>query len=530
MVSPLKVDVFARELSNHPDQTKVSFVLNGLRFGFKLGLNPPRRLKSAKKNKPSANQHVDVIDNYLANEVALHRVAGPFPLPPLPNLHVSSFGVIPKKGQPGKWRLIVDLSSPGGLSVNDGINAEDYTMQYIRVDQIINMISKYGRGALIAKFDVEAAYRNIAVHPSDRYLLGMKWRNLYYVDLALPFGLRSAPFIFNSVAELVEWILLNSHNASDLLHYLDDFITAGPPDFNQCAQNLATSQAVCNSLGLPLHPDKCIGPSSCLVVLGIELDSVAQVARLPAEKLHALQELIQAWCGRRWCSRHQLESLIGHLHHAAKVVWPGRSFLRRMIDLLRCFRRRDHPIRLNSEFQLDLQWWHQFLSSWNGVYFWLFPGMSATPDLEVTLDASGSLGFGAYFRNKWFTGSWAPSQAAQSIAYKELFPIVIAARVWGSSWSRRHVLFRSDNDSVVHILNSRTSKIPSLMRLLRHLLASAARFNFSFASLHVPGVLNNIADALSRFHWQEFRRLAPKAQLLPVTIAPQLLEELIEPF
>ena len=201
-----------------------------------------------------------------------------------------------------------------------------------------------------------------------------------------------------------------------------------------------------------------------------------------------------------------------------------------MIDLLRCFRRRDHPIRLNSEFQLDLQWWHQFLSSWNGVYFWLFPGMSATPDLEVTSDASGSLGFGAYFRNEWFTGSWAPSQAAQSIAYKELFPIVIAARVWGSSWSRRHVLFRSDNDSVVHILNSRTSKIPSLMCLLRHLLASAARFNFSFASLHVPGVLNNIADALSRFHWQEFRRLAPKARLLPVTIAPQLLEELIEPF
>ena len=76
---------------------------DGLRYGFKLSFHPPRRLKSAKKNKPSANQHVDVIDNYLANEVALHRVAGPFPLPLLPNFHVSSFGVIPKKGQPGKW-------------------------------------------------------------------------------------------------------------------------------------------------------------------------------------------------------------------------------------------------------------------------------------------------------------------------------------------------------------------------------------------------------------------------------------------
>lgn len=263
------------------------------------------------------------------------------------------------------------------------------------------------------------------------------------------------------------------------------------------------------------------------MVLGIELDSVAQVARLPADKLLALQELLESWRSHRWCTRHPLEYLIGHLHHAAKVVWPGRSFLRRMIDLLRCFQKRDHPIRLNSEFQLDLQWWLQFISSWHGVYFWLFPGMSATPYLKVTPD--GSLGFGAFFRREWFSGSWASSQASQSIAYKELFPFVIAARVWGAHWSRCHVLFRLDNEAVVHILNSRTSKIPCLMRLLQHLLASAALFNFSFSSLHVPGVLKSIADALSRFHWQEFRRLAPEAQLLPMAIPPQLLEELTGP-
>ena len=62
----------------------------------------------------------------------------------------------------------------------------------------------------MAKFDVEEAYRNIAVHPDDRFLLGMKWRGVYFVDLALPFGLRSAPFIFNSIADMVEWILLHS--------------------------------------------------------------------------------------------------------------------------------------------------------------------------------------------------------------------------------------------------------------------------------------------------------------------------------
>lgn len=90
---------------------------------------------------------------------------------------------------------------------------------------------------------------------------------------------------------------MDSHtdNVSALLHYLDDLITAGPPDTNLCAENLATSIAVCRSLGLPLHPDKCIGLSTRLGFLGIEFDSVAQVACLPSDKLLALQVLLQLW-------------------------------------------------------------------------------------------------------------------------------------------------------------------------------------------------------------------------------------------
>ena len=171
------------------------------------------------------------------------------------------------------------------------------------------------------------------------------------MDLALPFGLCSAPFIFNSVAKMVEWILHHVHNVSDLMHYLDDFITAGRPESSQCADNMTTSLAVSRMLKLPLHPSKCIGPSSRLLVLGVELDSVAQVARLPEDKLCALKELIHSWCNRRWCTSCQLESLIGH---RCRVVWPGRTFLHRIIDLLRCFRKRDHPIHLHVKFHLDL--------------------------------------------------------------------------------------------------------------------------------------------------------------------------------
>ena len=84
-----------------------------------------------------------------------------------------------------------------------------------------------------------------------RQLLGMKWHDQFHVDLVLPFGLRSAPFIFNSVADMVEWILVNSYQIPHLLHYLDDLITAGPPRSLQCAQNLATLWKSSNGLVCP---------------------------------------------------------------------------------------------------------------------------------------------------------------------------------------------------------------------------------------------------------------------------------------
>ncbi|KAK3697527.1 hypothetical protein QZH41_007322 [Actinostola sp. cb2023] len=175
-VTPLKHDRFALELQGHPDQERVSYVLNGIRLGFKLGFDHAPDLQSAKRNKKSADDHPTVIDEYLANEVALGRVAGPFAHPPIPQLHISSFGVISKNGQPGKWCLIVDLSLPTGSSINDGIDVD--TLQYIRVDDIVKMVSKFGFGALIAKFDVLAAYQNVAIRPSDHALLGMRWRVL----------------------------------------------------------------------------------------------------------------------------------------------------------------------------------------------------------------------------------------------------------------------------------------------------------------------------------------------------------------
>ena len=66
---------------------------------------------------------------------------------------------------------------------------------------------------------MESAYHIIPIHPNDHYLFGMQWQgNHFVVDMALPFGLRSAPCIFSSVADLVEWVFKKQYEVSFLLH------------------------------------------------------------------------------------------------------------------------------------------------------------------------------------------------------------------------------------------------------------------------------------------------------------------------
>ena len=77
-----------------------------------------------------------------------------------------------------------------------------------------------GHGTLLAKFDVANTYCNVAIHHLDRPLLGMKWREKYYVDMALLFGLRSAPYIFTAITDVVQWMLTSHHDVDFLRHYL----------------------------------------------------------------------------------------------------------------------------------------------------------------------------------------------------------------------------------------------------------------------------------------------------------------------
>ena len=185
----------------------------------------------------------------LAAEVREGRVLGPMEPGYHPRVHVNQFGLVPKSHQPGKWRLIVDLSHPRGASVNGGVEPGLCSMNYTSVAVAVKRVLALGEGARLAKFDVEGAYRTVPVHPDDRWLLGMRWRDKLYLDKVLPLGLRSAPNIYTAVADGLQWIL--RQEGMDFIHYLDDFLLVGAPGTDQCEVGLRSSQEWCRRLSSP---------------------------------------------------------------------------------------------------------------------------------------------------------------------------------------------------------------------------------------------------------------------------------------
>lgn len=516
-----------KALAAHPDPEFREYVLKGIQQGFRIGFrHGDRTCKSAKANMKSAMDNPGVVDDYLGKEVRLGRVLGPIEATQLPAMSINRFGVIPKPHQPGKWRLIVDLSHPKGASVNDGIEPELCSMSYTSVDEAVRTILELGPQTEMAKFDIESAYRLVPVHPEDRPLLGMKWKGQIYVDTVLPFGLRSAPKIFSAVADALEFIF-KSKGVKRTRHYLDDFILFGAPKSAECQAALDLALRLCQFLGVPIAVHKTEGPGTVLIFLGIELDTTAMEIRLPKEKLERLKGEVAEWHRRKSCTKRELLSLIGQLQHACCVVKAGRSFLRRMIDLASSVRELHYKVRLNKGFRSDLQWWACFLPAWNGVG--MMSGIIPTAIAgTITSDASGSWGCGAYSeKGEWFQLKLPGSWDGIHITTKELLPIVISIALWGEQWRGQSVKCWCDNAAVVAILRSGRSKDAGVMHLMRSLFFLSAHYNLQVIGQHIPGVENGAADALSRNDVSSFYQQVPLASRNPTPLPAELIEMLV---
>ena len=101
--------------------------------------------------------------------------------------------------------------------------------------------------------------------------------------------------------------------------------------------------------------------------------------------------------------------------------------------------------------------------------------IEAPPDFVMFSDASGAWGCGAICGTQWLQCPWNKVWEQETIALKELLPIVLAVAIWGKKWAGSHVLARCDNMAVVEILKSRTSRHAKIMHLV-HCLHFSLQF------------------------------------------------------
>jgi hypothetical protein len=78
------------------------------------------------------------------------------------------------------------------------------------------------------KWDLKATFRHIPINPCDYWLLLFEWNRQFFADMFLPFGLRTAPRIFNLFAEALHWVFETLYEWN-VTHYLNDFLFVFSP-------------------------------------------------------------------------------------------------------------------------------------------------------------------------------------------------------------------------------------------------------------------------------------------------------------
>jgi hypothetical protein len=543
--SPLHIPGWTALLSQHPDRLFVDTLLHIIQYGARIGYCGPRQ-SIISPNLTSATADPSTLSLDIARELSHHRIMQvPAPNTTAPDTTApdtpficSPLGLVPKGS--GGWRRIHHLSYTRGSSVNDHIPAEWAALEYATVDQAIALIAKQGSGATLVKRDLQDAFRHIPIAPQDLWLLGFCWEGTYWVDCFLPFGLRTAPYIFDLFAKALHWILDSQASPEfQTIHYLDDFLGVGPAGVGPASAASEFSRQfeyICNYLGLRIKESKSI-TGTIADFGGIELDTLAMEARLPPAKLQKATELVEHALKKGKLSLPELQCLIGFLSFCCKVVPLGRSFLRRLYDATSNYPRSEtsnYPRsetgitkqrrRLTADMKADLRWWQRFLPSWNGIAI-IHPARETLP---LWTDASGNEGLGGYYLPtdtaplKELTWSSAFSKPHprhhrhKHINYKEMLAILTAFRLWLPKFSSKHIAIHTDNTAVYHGLNKRSIRGPA-MEPLREITLLAALHDITFFAHWIPTSENILADLLSR---RQFAKIADLCPLLAQNLQP----------
>ncbi|XP_061195402.1 uncharacterized protein LOC133203642 [Saccostrea echinata] len=287
----------------------VDSLITGLEKGFNTGITVLHNSTLECKNLLSARKQPEIVDKLLEYEMEKGYLDGPYDIPPYTIYRISPIRISQGKYSK-KHRLIVDLSSPHNQSseksINDLIDKDEYSLQYVRIDDAISILKTLGRESLMCKTDIVDAFKLIPISQEVQPYYRFKWKNKYFFYKRLVFGCRSSPKIFDMLSKAICWILEYNYNVKNILHLLDDFVTFDPPGEGGL-RSMAVLTIVFKKLGIPISERKTVGPDTVIEYLGIIFDSKIMESRIPLEKVERILTFLNNLRSKRsWTKREIL--------------------------------------------------------------------------------------------------------------------------------------------------------------------------------------------------------------------------------
>jgi hypothetical protein len=195
----------------------------------------------------------------------------------------------------GAVRVILNLSAPKGMSVNDGIDSDEFPAKMSSTEAWLRVLNRAGKNCFICKIDFSDAYKHIAVAQRDTDLQWFEWGGRFFKELCLIFGAASSAGIFDATAKVILKVVCVAANfpRSMVCQHLDDICAAAPTDSVLLHRFDEKFQEIAGIVGVQLadraDPDKTFGPCHRGTILGVEYDTREWTWTIPADKLVRLR-------------------------------------------------------------------------------------------------------------------------------------------------------------------------------------------------------------------------------------------------
>ena len=478
-------------LENYPDK---AYIVEGFTKGFDLGYEG-EQISLSSNNSLSVNNNIQVALDHIAEESAKGRIAGPFASKPFQNFICSPLA-LREKSTPGKFRLLHNLSYPYNTdSVNFNIPERHTKLKYASITDAIQITQLY-HNCFMAKSDIAEAFRLIPLSPDCYNLLGFKLEGKYYYDRCLPMGASSACKIFEKFSDSLKFILKSIFKVKHVVKVIDDFLFIGKT-YEECNYALNSFRTMCKFINVPIAEKKTVDPTHCLTFLGIQLDTLNNIASIPRDKILSYKNVLLDDLKKDELSLKDLQSLIGKLQFSTVIITCGRCFLRRLYNGTIGKTSPHSRILITDCMKADLKIWLEFLESYNGKSIISPLPVASSQELHFYTDSSKS-GYGGTFNKSYILGIFPTAWKALDIQFLELYPIFLLVMTFSTNLKNSSLTFHCDNLAIVHIINNQTSKSPKIMSLLRPLVLELLKNNINFKAMHIPGLQNTLCDALSR--------------------------------